>query len=514
MRLLLIQPTLTWLLPEGNERRALFDQLGLAYLAAWTRENGHEVTILDCVAEDLRTRPVGGGYGRVGMTDEAIAVRMRDINPEVVGITCQFTGFDADGRRLAALAKKALPGVPVLVGGADATARAEDFAQDPHVDAVIRGEGELTLLEILDRYGREGKLPTDVPGTTLARAENPAAEEVEDVDDLPLPARDLLPMEVYLHDQRPVMPYAKRRPIGFMISSRGCPYNCIFCSTTKVWRRWRPHSPVRVVDEIEHLVQRHGVREIAFQDDSFLVDPERVRRICEEILRRNIDISWSVPPGVQANRLTDELLRTMKASGFYRVCFPIESGDPDVLQWMRKPVDLDEVEEAIALCHALGIWTYGNFIIGFPEQTEESIERTAQYAENCGLDMISVYVAQPYAGSDLYDLFEGMGLLDPEKAAASTVFHSLYNTKYFTAADLRAKRDEIYGRFMKKRIGHLFSPSGLRVLWHKINTAESFAYAVRIAAIMARNTLKEGRVNLLGSMGGKQETAAQEERAE
>ena len=185
-----------------------------------------------------------------------------------------------------------------------------------------------------------------------------------------------------------------------------------------------------------------------------------------------------------------------------------------MLEWIRKPLDLEEVEEAIALCHRLGIWTYGNFIIGFPEQTAESIERTARYAENCDLDMISVYIAQPYAGSDLYDVFKGMGLLDPEKAAASTVFHSLYDTKHFTAAELRSKRDAIYSRFMKRRIRRLFSPSGLRVLWRKINTAESFTYALRIAGVMARNTLKEGRVNLLGSMAGREEAATHEERSE
>jgi radical SAM superfamily enzyme YgiQ (UPF0313 family) len=301
------------------------------------------------------------------------------------------------------------------------------------------------------------------------------------------------------------MPYAKRRPIGFLISSRGCPYNCIFCSTTKIWKRWRPRSPGRVVDEIELLVNEYGVREIAFQDDSFLVDPDRVREICAEVERRNIDIAWTVPPGLTVNRLNEDLLRAMKASGFYRACFPIESGDPEMLEWIRKPIDLDQVRESIDACNRLGIWTYGNFIIGFPEQTPESVERTAEFAVNCGLDMISVYVAQPYAGSDLYDIYKDMGALDDPTTAGSTVFNTKYDTKYFKAAELRTKRDEIYRRFMKRRLRRLLTPRGFTDVLRKVNTPENLAYAMRVAGTLARTSLREGRVALFGSVAKKQD---------
>lgn len=510
MRVLLIQPTFTAILPEDYGRPAMYEPLGLGYLAAVARDRGHDVVVLDCIAEDWRHQQRECEYLRVGMKDADIADRMRHFNPDIIGVSCEFTGFDRDGRRIAALAKQTLPNAPVIVGGADATARAQSFAEEPFIDLVVRGEGEVVFLNLLERLEREGRLPDDLPGTSLPGRDNPAEDEITDVDSLPLPARDLLPMATYLEDQTPLMPYAKRQPIGFMVSSRGCPYNCIFCSTTKVWRKWRPRAPEKVVDEIEHLVRDYGVREIAFQDDSFLVDPERVRRICDEILRRNLEISWSVPPGLQANRFTPELLTVMKASGFYRACFPIESGDPEILDWIRKPVDFDEVLEAIDLCHRFGIWTYGNFIIGFPEQTAESIERTAQFAETCGLDMISVYIAQPYAGSELYDVFQNLGLMDPAKSAGSTVFNSLYDTKYFTAAELRAKRDELYGRFIRRRVKRLFTPKGAAEMWRKTNTPESFAYAMRIVRIMAANSLHARRINLFGSVAKKSDNVARE----
>jgi radical SAM superfamily enzyme YgiQ (UPF0313 family) len=505
MKLLLIQPTLTAALPENYGRPAMYEPLGLGYLAAMAREEGHDVVILDCLTEDWRTQEKVGEYIKVGMTDEAIGARMREFNPDVVGITCQFTGFEQDNNRLAALARRTLLETPVIAGGADATARSVEYSTSPHFDLVVRGEGEQAFLRVLERYAQGGVLPDDVPGTTVNGVVNPAADEIEDIDAIPLPARDLMPMETYLEDQTPLMPFAKRRPIGFMVSSRGCPYDCIFCSTTKVWRRWRPRDPVKVVDEIEELVQRYGVREIAFQDDSFLVDPERVRRICEAIVRRKVDITWSVPPGLTANRLKGDLLEAMKASGFYRACFPIEAGDPEMLEWIRKPIDLDEVEEAIEACHRAGIWTYGNFIIGFPEQTPESVERTAAYVEDCRLDMVSVYVAQPYAGSDLYDVYAELGLLDPDRVRPSTAFHSLYDTKYFTAAQLRAKRDEIGARFMKRRIRRVFTPRGMAELWRKVNTPENLAYAARVFGIVARQSLRDRRLSLYGSVARKKD---------
>jgi len=499
VKVLLINPTFSAIFPSDYGRPALYEPLGLAYLAAALREAGHEPAILDCVAEGWRVRQRDGEFTRIGLTDLQILERVRKAKPEVIGVTSEFTGFERDSLRIAALVKEAMPSIPVLFGGADATARASEFIANANVDLVIRGEGEQTLCRVVDYFQKHSRLPLDFPGTSAKGQHNPPAEEIANVDEIPMPARDLLRMDIYLEDQTPLMPYAKRRPIGFMISSRGCPYNCVFCSTTKIWRRWRARSAEKVVDEIAFLVKTYGVREIAFQDDSFMVDPDRVRRICEEIIRRKLNISWSVPPGIQANRLSDELLRVMKKSGFYRACFPIESGDPELLEWIRKPVDFEEVETAIKLCHRHGIWTYGNFIIGFPRQSADSIEKTLQYAINCQLDMINVYIAQPYAGSDLYQEFVDLGLLDPERAQASTVFDSKYNTVHFTAQELCAKRQELLKLFLRKRLFRLITPRGIWQVIKKLNSPEKFAYAFRVVSRLAGASLHAGYVNLFGS---------------
>lgn len=477
----------------------MYEPLGLAYLAAAAREAGHEPMILDCVAEGWRERRKVGELSRIGLAEDEIERRVRAFAPDVVGITSQFTGFEDDALATAAIVRRALPGTPILVGGADASARPEELSRDPNVDVLVRSEGEAALLDWLARYAATGRIPVDVPGTAVDGRLNPDAELIADLDALPLPARDLIPMTTYLEDQTVLMPYAKRRPVGFMISSRGCPYRCIFCSTSRVWKRWRPRSPVSVVDELEMLANDYGVREVAFQDDSFLVDPARVIAICDEIKRRKLDLSWTVPPGLMVQKVTFEVLAAMKEAGFYRACLPIESGDPEMLEYIRKPLDLDHVRRVIAWCDRLGIWTYGNFIIGFPEQTPESVEKTAAYAESCGLDMISVYVAQPYAGSELYEVFDALGLLGVPDAQASTVFHTRYNTRYFTAEELRAKRDEIYRRFMKRRLRSLLTPSGLAAMFRKVNRPDRFVYGMRVFMTLVSASLKARKFDLFSN---------------
>lgn len=497
MNVLLIQPTLTTRTYNKRERPTTYEPLGLAYLAAVLREAAHHVEILDCYAEGCQHRKDDAGLTRFGLPDKYIQERIANFAPDVVGITCMFTGHDRDCRRLAALAKTTVPNAWVIVGGADASAQSEALIEDPNIDLIIRGEGEAVLLEVLNHLASTGSVPKNLPGTTVAGSANPLADLIPDLDALPFPARDLLPMHLYLDHQREVMPYVMHVPVGTVVSSRGCQYNCNFCSSTKLWRGWRPRSAPNVVDEIEMLVNDYGVREIAFQDDSFISDPDRVKRICEEIARRKLRISWTVPPGLNVWKMDEATLRMMRDTGFYRANFPIESGDPEILRYIRKPIDLDAVRQSIEMCHRLGLWTYGNFLIGFPEETAQSIEKTARFAETCGLDMVVVYIVQPYAGSDLFEEYKSLGLLDTVHTDASSTWYSTYDTKYFKAEELRAKRDEIQARFTKARIRRLLSIKGLNDLRKKMGTPERFGYALRTFATFGMASLKSRKFSTL-----------------
>lgn len=498
MKALLLLPTVTDRFRANPGRPRMNVPLRVGYLAAAARQHGHDVVVLDCLAAGWRTSQRDGDLTRLGLRDDEIEARIRQIAPDIVGISCMFTGFDGDTRRIAAVAKKALPKVPVVVGGAEASARPAAFADHPNIDLVVRSEGEQVFVDLLAHLEREGVLPDDLAGTAVKGQINPLAELIPDVDTIPFPARDLLPMDVYLEDQHVVEPYAKRRPVGYICSSRGCPYNCLFCSTRKLWRKWRPRSPKNIVDEIQVLIDTYHIREINFVDDSFLVDRGRVLDLCNEIKRRNIDISWNVASGITIWRATEEVLHAMVETGYYRAGFPIESGDPAMLKYIRKPIDLDHVGEIIDFCHKLGLWTSGFFIIGFPEQTAESIEKTCLFAENCGLDMISVYILQPYAGSDVYTIMGELGLLNNPDAAASTIFHTTYCSKYFSADELNAKREEMVVRFTKKRLKRLLTPKGLADLRRKMNTPERFLYGTRVFGTFAMNSLRSRKISELG----------------
>ncbi len=497
MKVLLVLPPLTTRLYSRDEHPTVYTPLGMGYLAAVAREAGHQPLVLDCLAEGIETRQKRGEMTRYGLTKDEIEKRIRDFDPDFVGITCMFSGFDRDCRETAAIAKRVKPNVPVVLGGADATAQADELVKDPNVDLIVRGEGEQVLLELLTRIEQDAAMPEDLPGTTTPNRSNPLGESIADLDSIPFPARDLLSMHLYLQSGVPAMPYAKRQPVGFIMSSRGCPFKCIFCSTRNMWTGWRPRSPQSIVDEIEVLVRDYGVREVAFLDDSFIVKPERIKLMCEELIKRRIRISWSVPVGLTVWKVTEDILRTMRDSGFYRACFPIESGDPEMLKYIRKPVDLNRVLETIETCHRLGIWTYGNFIIGFPEQTPESVETTIKFAESCGLDMINAYIAQPYRGAELWDIMDDMGLLASAHGEGSTILDTTYDTRFLTAQELIAKRAELCSRFTQKRIRRLFTPKGIVQMLRKMRTPASFAYAVRVFAKFAKNSLMSRKFTII-----------------
>lgn len=497
MRVLFIRPTLTAQMYEKCKRPTFYEPLGIAYLAAYIREKGHESVILDCLAEGWRTRQKTESLTRFGLRDDEIEARIKTIDPDVIGIECMFTGFDQDCLRTSALAKQLFPEVPVIVGGADASARADKLIQNPNIDIVVRGEGETTLLQILECFEKDNSIPHNILGTTTKECINNPQAELSNLDEIPFPARDLLPMDVFLDDQRSYMPYAKQLPVGIIMSSRGCPFDCIFCSTTKIWKKWRARSPKNIVDEIEFLATEYGIREIAFQDDSFLVDRKRIEEMCHEILRRNLNISWTVPQGLTVKTVTEDILKTMREAGLYRVCFPIECGDPDMQKYIRKKVDLQKVLDLIEYSHKIGLWTYGNFMIGFPEQTADSIEKTAQFVESCGLDMINCYATQPYAGSDLYTEYEKLGLLENTSGTASTQWSTTIDTMFLTAGEVQVRRDEIYQRFTRKRIMRMFTLKGIIQLIRKMNTPKRFIYTLRVFITFMASSLLSGRFSII-----------------
>ncbi|RJQ56541.1 MAG: radical SAM protein, partial [Desulfobacteraceae bacterium] len=298
--------------------------LGLLYIAAVLERDGHAVTVIDSIAEVKGEVTVQGNGRRYGLGYEAIADRVKGVNPDMVGISCMFTAYAGDVHRLSQSIKREVPDVFLVTGGAYASAYPRYILEDRNIDCVVLGEGEATMIEIMKHLSGDLRLD-EIRGIAFRKdgiiTETKRRPPISDIDSIPFPARHLVDMNVYVNASFNGV-YALRSPSLTMITSRGCPEDCIYCTVKNIWhRKWRGHSAKRVVDEIELLQQQYGIREIYFMDDSAAVSRRRMHEICDEITRRGIDISWTLPNGVAYWTLDRDLVRAMKRAGCYRLTF-------------------------------------------------------------------------------------------------------------------------------------------------------------------------------------------------
>ncbi len=479
-----------------------YPPLGLGYLASYLRQNGFECTILDCQVEAAGQVETVGCVPLYGMNDAQAKERLAAIRPDIIGITSNFTAYHEDTLRMARLCKEVFPHVPVVMGGAHPSMEDEECVMEPHVDFIVRGEGEETLLELVKTLEQNGDL-SQVAGITYKSGgvahKNPSRPQIRDLDSLPMPAYDMMRMDLYLKDQLKAIPFTKNTPAGFIFTSRGCPFRCTFCSTAENWQKFRYRSANNVVDEIEHLVKNFGVKEIFVLDDSFVAKKSRVIEICKEILRRGLKISWQLNSGAQVWILNRELLSHMAQSGLYKMSLPIETASKRMLKYINKPVNLEQAHDIIRICNELGIWSFANFIIGFPEETKEEIEDTVRFINESDLDLAIVFIAQPLAGSKISDDFRRLGLLPNNRIAYDSTFWSTkYDTVHMKADELNRKRLEIISGFTKRRIKRMFSWRGLRYsLLPKINTFDKLYYFISVSLHIARMSMAKKKFQIM-----------------
>ncbi|MCK9418609.1 MAG: B12-binding domain-containing radical SAM protein [Nitrospirae bacterium] len=409
------------------------------YLAAYLRKySGCEVKLLDASARiDLKRWE--GDFLKYGYTDEMIVREVVNYQPDLVGISSMFTINSKGVHDTAGLIKKTAREIPIIIGGAHASAFPHWVLKDDNVSAVVKGEGEKTLLAIADRIVNK-KSFLDLDGVVFRNVdgivENRAREYIADLDTIPFPARDLLDMNVYFNEKYNYS-HSMSPPRTTIVSSRGCPYRCTFCSIHSLWRHtYRMRSAQNVADEIEHLKNEYRVREVAFFDDNLTVSKKRMIAICDEIVGRKLDIHWCTPNGIAIWTLDKEVLSKMRESGCYKLTFGIETASPNTQKFIRKEhIDLNKSKELIRYCNEIGIWTHSTFIIGFPYETEADIMKTIDYAVSCGVDMATFFIATPYPGTEMYDIYKKENLL-PDVGASNAlewlgaVNKAMCDTKY------------------------------------------------------------------------------------
>lgn len=484
MNITLIHPFINSSSPELY----LNEPIGLLSLATFLRDNTkgeHNICILDLYALGYDRVVKNGRYYDIGVSQpDEIERLIRDRRPDIVGITCNFTTYAKSALMLADLVKERFPGVFVMLGGAHATMDAENIlSKQCQADVVVRGEGELTFKELVERL-KAGISYQDIEGITYRRGKevisNPRRPLMEGIETLPIPDRSFIDQDSYSNINKKMYFLSKGKKVASIMTSRGCPYNCRFCSTKVVWeRKFRPRPAAAVIAEMKGLIDGYGIDEFLINDDQFYKDKDRVSKICDMIAENGFRISFNVASGSSNWLLDEQLLKKLKRAGLYRITFPIETGSPASLRYIRKPIDLEKTKSMIKLANRLGIWTYANFIVGFPYETREDIWQTIDYAYKSGLDYATFFIAKPYAGSEMYDDFKNEGLLDEDIETPTTMGEVGHDIINMSAKELQDIRDLAQKGYMKAVLRNYTNPSFfLRFVFPKMNTGQNFRYFI------------------------------------
>lgn len=367
--------------------------LGLAYIAAYLKKHGKEVILIDAAS--------------LCMTPEALNEQIRKIKPDILGATL-FTFSLAQGFSIFEMAKKTNSSIITVAGGPHPTALPGDTVKNKYVDIVVHGEGEVTMNVLVDHLAG-GRDYRQIDGIAFMDGEtavvNKPREMIRDLDTLPFPDLEDLPIEKYGH------PVLNRKNIVTIMASRGCPYQCIFCAVANMWgRQVRKRSPGSVVDEMEMLYHSYGARSIRFMDSIFTLDEQWVIETCSLMKQRSIDIEWAC--SARADSLNEQVLRIMKQAKCKHIAIGVESGDSEMLKRMGKKETLEQIRQAFRQAKQAGILTDATFIIGLPGETKETIKRTTEFARELNPYQVAYSYAVPYPGTELYRIAKEEGKLD------------------------------------------------------------------------------------------------------
>lgn len=415
----------------------------LLYLAPYLMEDEHDVNYIEGLFFSL----------------EQVIEKIRELDPELIGVTLTSVDWENSSWMLNEI-KKQFPQVTVVAGGIHPTLWKEKcFEESEGIDILVLGEGEITMRELAVSL-QEGKDLRDVKGlifkTEEGLVQTPPREKTEDIDALPFPAHRLVDIDKYI----PSPTFYKRLPHANIIGARGCPYHCTFCHTD---RRVRMRSATNIVDEIEMLYREHGVRDIAFWDDTFTLSRERAMEFCNEMIERDLDVFWAV--NARVDRIDRELLKAMKKAGCWRVLYGIESGVQKNLDTLKKGTTIEQIRRAVNITSEEGIEAYGTFMFGIPGETFEEGLETIEFACSIPLDYAVFVNLTPLPGTEVYEELLS-GKLTPAKFTENR-----FNFKNVSFVPEGMTEEQI--RYLIQK-GHrrFYMRPGL--IWKKIRSIRSF----------------------------------------
>ncbi|WP_298037277.1 radical SAM protein [uncultured Desulfuromonas sp.] len=405
--------------------------LGILLLAAVARQAGFDAAVLEASA--------------LGLSQNETLERIGQHRPDILALTSTTLSI-FHAHSLADRAKARFPGLKVLIGGPHLSAAPrETMERFPAFDIAVQGEGEATIAELLQVL--KNATPLEAVQGILFRdgeqlRETDRRPYIEDLDTLPFPAFDLL--EGFPGRYAPAPFKTRQLPAASLVTSRGCPNECIFCDRSIFGSHCHAHSTEYVVDMIRKLHDEYGVREFSFEDDTFVTFKKRLREVCERLIELDLGISWSCLGRV--DHVTSENLALMKKAGCWQISFGIESGDQQILNTIGKRVTLDQIRQAIAWTREAGIMAKGFFIVGHPGETRQTLRATLDFALELPLNDISVTMLTPFPGTELYDRADEFGTFDDDWAKLN-LLNAVFVPRGLTRHDLEQAQRDLSRRF-------------------------------------------------------------------
>ena len=381
----LVNPPQTSGAPESG-----FIPLGIGYLAAVLEKNGYTVDVIDCQVQ----KP----------TKKELENELNRLQPDVIGVTSTTLTYKS-ATEIVKTAKESCPDSLTIMGGPHVTVLDEQtLNEQPEVDIVVRGEGEQTLLELVDLASKSNlKDLGAVAGISFRKdrkiVQTPDRPFIQNIDELPYPAFKHFQISNYRLFGKTYLP---------VITSRGCPFQCTFCLASQMCgRRFRARSPKNVVDELEFLRDTYEADAFSFYDDTFTFDRKRARDICEEMKSRKVDLHWDCRTRV--DRITEKDLAILMDANCQLIHFGVESGSQKMLDAMKKGTTVEQNERAIKWAKEVGISVAISVVVGYPGETPDMLKQTLDFIQKTHPDYVYMCVAIPYPGTELYDLLQELG---------------------------------------------------------------------------------------------------------
>jgi len=443
---------------------------GLSYVAALLDKEGFHVEVLDTLISQFEIKKGEKNTVTYGMSFNNIKNEIIKRRPDIVGIAGPFTAQAENALRISRIVKDIDPNIITVFGGPDVSVRAKEImANSESIDFAVIGEGEYTMLELVDKLDRKN---FEEIGNILGLAYrkdnriciNPPRPFIRKLDDLPLPAYHLLEMDAYLNtndEHLYIQRFGRNLRELPIITSRGCPYNCCFCSIhLHMGKKLRIHSASQVLSHISHITQEYNVNHIHFEDDNLTLNKKRFETILDGIVEKGLEFTWDTPNGVRADHLGEDILKKMKRSGCVHFSIAPESGEQRVLNnVIDKRLNLDKVVDVARQAKVVGLPLHAFFVFGFPGETIQDMKKTLNFADTL-MEKYDVSpgfcVATPLYGTRLQRECEEKGYLlsalTPKVLSESTQGKGVIKTAEFGPEDIKILYDQAYQRRSQRLI--------------------------------------------------------------